>query len=80
VESFDDTLDILIPSLLTCVTAHPSTPNRSGGGIIGSLLQRQKRVGLDTDQNGNRVAVSPIYTAPEIFIYLQDAPTAFDNF
>jgi serine/threonine protein phosphatase PrpC len=56
------------------------TGSRNNGGIIGSFLQRQQRVGLDTDQNGNRVAVSPIYAAPEIFINLQDAPTAFDIF
>ncbi|KAG7370610.1 protein kinase GAF family protein [Nitzschia inconspicua] len=53
----------------------------SSNGIMASLLQRQQqRVGLDTDLNGNRVAVSPIYAAPEIFINVHDAPTAFDIF
>mmetsp|Transcript_15105 Transcript_15105/g.31288 ORF Transcript_15105/g.31288 Transcript_15105/m.31288 type:complete len:887 (-) Transcript_15105:2481-5141(-) len=35
------------------------------------------RVGLE---NGNRVAVSPVYAAPEIFIDLKEAPTSFDIF
>jgi serine/threonine protein phosphatase PrpC/serine/threonine protein kinase len=118
VPSFDDAMDILLPSLLTVLRhihhhhivhrdvkpsnllvfngtlflidfgsaadLEPSndfaTGNGNNGGIIGSLMQRQQRVGLDTDQNGNRVAVSPIYAAPEIFINVQDAPTAFDIF
>mmetsp|Transcript_7545 Transcript_7545/g.22035 ORF Transcript_7545/g.22035 Transcript_7545/m.22035 type:complete len:886 (+) Transcript_7545:233-2890(+) len=37
----------------------------------------KQRVGLE---NGNRVAVSPVYAAPEIFIDLYDAPTSFDVF
>ena len=35
------------------------------------------RVGLE---NGNRVAVSPVYAAPEMFIDLHEAPTSFDIF
>ena len=38
---------------------------------------RKLRKGLE---NGNRVAVSPIYCAPEVFIDIYDAPTAFDMF
>jgi len=41
---------------------------------IGLLSQRR---GLE---DGNRVAVSPIYCAPEVFIDIYDAPTAFDIF
>jgi len=37
----------------------------------------KQRVGLE---NGNRVAVSPVYAAPEIFIDLYEAPTSFDIF
>ena len=37
----------------------------------------KRRVGLE---NGNRVAVSPVYAAPEIFIDVHEAPTAFDMF
>jgi serine/threonine protein kinase len=37
----------------------------------------QKRRGLET---GSRVAVSPIYCAPEVFIDVFDHPTAFDMF
>lgn len=37
----------------------------------------KQRVGLE---NGNRVAVSPVYAAPEIFIDIHEAPTSFDIF
>eukprot|EP00536_Pseudo-nitzschia_multiseries_P002013 jgi/Psemu1/283424/fgenesh1_pg.27_\ len=37
----------------------------------------KQRVGLES---GNRVAVSPVYAAPEIFIDPYDAPTSFDVF
>ena len=43
---------------------------------IGSGWNK-RRVGLE---NGNRVAVSPVYAAPEIFIDVHEAPTAFDMF
>jgi serine/threonine protein kinase len=41
---------------------------------IGALKRRR---GLE---NGSRVAVSPIYCAPEVFIELHVAPTSFDIF
>jgi len=44
---------------------------------ISTNLLQKRRVGLD---RGNVVAVSPIYCAPEIFIDIRDAPTAFDIF
>lgn len=44
---------------------------------IQSLLQSKRRVGLE---DNSRVAVSPIYAAPEVFISLLDSPTAFDIF
>eukprot|EP00980_Cylindrotheca_fusiformis_P007760 scaffold1648_cov115-Cylindrotheca_fusiformis.AAC.15 len=37
----------------------------------------KKRKGLE---NGSRVAVSPVYCAPEVFIDLDNAPTSFDIF
>lgn len=54
-----------------------SMTTRGGGGqkLISALLKQ--RVGLE---NGNRVAVSPMYSAPEIFIDPYDAPFAFDTF
>jgi serine/threonine protein phosphatase PrpC/serine/threonine protein kinase len=44
--------------------------------LSGSGWNKQ-RVGLE---NGNRVAVSPVYAAPEIFIDIHEAPTSFDIF
>jgi len=43
-----------------------------GGGFFG-----KKCVGLE---NGNRVAISPIYAAPELFIDPKDKPEHFDVF
>ena len=43
--------------------------------LQGSLIP--KRRGLE---NGSRVAVSPIYCAPEVFIDVNDSPVAFDIF
>lgn len=60
----------------------PSTPDRAfAAGGLGArmLLQPQRRVGLEGGGN-DRVAVSPMYAAPEVFISLHDAPTAFDVF
>ena len=43
--------------------------------LKGIMIPRRR--GLE---NGNRVAVSPIYCAPEVFIELNNHPTAFDIF
>lgn len=98
--SYEETLDIIIPSLLTVLfhvhrhkivhrdvkpanllvhdlnillmdfgSAADLEPSRTGWN--------KQRVGLE---NGNRVAVSPVYAAPEIFIDVHDAPTSFDVF
>lgn len=42
---------------------------------IPGLIKRRR--GLE---NGNRVAISPIYCAPEVFIDIYNAPTKFDIF
>ena len=42
---------------------------------LPGLIKRRR--GLE---NGNRVAISPIYCAPEVFIDIYNAPTAFDIF
>ena len=54
----------------------PSTPNSSGGGFM-SGLQKKRLVGLE---DPSRVAVSPIYAAPETFIDVHNSPTEFDIF
>eukprot|EP00532_Pseudo-nitzschia_australis_P005703 CAMPEP_0168166416 /NCGR_PEP_ID=MMETSP0139_2-20121125/2014_1 /TAXON_ID=44445 /ORGANISM="Pseudo-nitzschia australis, Strain 10249 10 AB" /LENGTH=881 /DNA_ID=CAMNT_0008083609 /DNA_START=52 /DNA_END=2697 /DNA_ORIENTATION=- len=99
-EAYEETLDTMLPSLLTVLehvhkhkivhrdvkpanllvhdrnlllmdfgSAADLEPSKSGW--------KKQRVGLE---NGNRVAVSPIYAAPEIFIDLYEAPTSFDVF
>ena len=45
------------------------------GGIFG--YSQQQRVGLE---DSNRVAISPIYCAPEVYIDPKDHPCAFDLF
>jgi serine/threonine protein phosphatase PrpC/serine/threonine protein kinase len=123
--SFGDTLDTVIPSILTILQhihqyqivhrdvkpsnllVHNGTvllldfgsaadlepsvsdiTSGNGNGGFGALLQTKQRVGLDDTNSNNglfgggtsRAAVSPIYAAPEIFITVQNAPTAFDIF
>mmetsp|Transcript_37378 Transcript_37378/g.41812 ORF Transcript_37378/g.41812 Transcript_37378/m.41812 type:complete len:899 (+) Transcript_37378:23-2719(+) len=69
---------LLLMDFGSAVDLEPSSSSITRGKLMSSLLSSQKqRVGLE---NGNRVAVSPIYAAPEIFIDPHDAPTAFDIF
>ena len=98
--SYEETLDIVLPSLLT-VLGHVHKHNIVHRDVkpanllvhdanvllmdFGSAADldptgsgwNKRRVGLE---NGNRVAVSPVYAAPEIFINVHEAPTSFDMF
>lgn len=99
-ESYEETLDAFLPSLLTVLNhihrnkivhrdLKPSNLLVHDSNILlmdfGSAADldpigsgwNKRRVGLE---NGNRVAVSPVYAAPEIFIDVKEAPTAFDMF
>jgi serine/threonine protein phosphatase PrpC/serine/threonine protein kinase len=71
--------NILLMDFGSAADLEPSSSSLTrGNGLMGSLFSSQKqRVGLES---GNRVAVSPVYTAPEVFIDINDAPTSFDIF
>jgi len=47
---------------------------------VSNGLWKSKQQVLRGLENGARVAVSPIYCAPEVFIKIKEAPTAFDIF
>ena len=71
--------NLLLMDFGSAADLEPSSSSLTrGSGLMSSLLSSKKqRVGLES---GNRVAVSPVYTAPEIFIDINDAPTSFDIF
>ncbi|CAJ1962082.1 unnamed protein product [Cylindrotheca closterium] len=47
---------------------------------VSNGLWKSKQQVLRGLENGSRVAVSPIYCAPEVFVNIKEAPTAFDIF
>jgi serine/threonine protein phosphatase PrpC/serine/threonine protein kinase len=71
--------NLLLMDFGSAADLEPSSSSLTrSNGLMSSLLSSQKqRVGLES---GNRVAVSPVYAAPEVFIDIHDAPTSFDIF